>query len=165
MLALLSCCAMSRGFGQVVITGGGGPQIATPEVHFVTLMSSPVGITDAGRAGISIENRIVMLEPPPASISLPVVSNPGVYVVPGIARERTRAFEEHSTGPAAPAAAPAVGVPGAAGPPLAVIVSPGAPHQPASRVYSNSDMQRLQSDPRAHISIVGDSGQSGGTAN
>ena len=174
--ALFLVCAMSVALGQTVVTSGGfatlqgpayppaptwPPLVVTPQVHLQTMLPSPIGITGEGRTGISIEGRATSLDPQPSTITVPVINNPGVYVLPqGLAPapEEGQAEERENEG----AKTFEFGV-GAAGhmtshgvltmPLGSSIRGKAQPAQPAVHTYTNDDMRRLHGQGR--ISIVG----------
>lgn len=171
--------AMSFSFGQVVVTYGGfatmqgpavppapawPPLLTTPQVQLSTAMSSPIGITNEGRAGISIEGRGLNLEPQPSTVTVPVVTNPGVVVlpaggaVPPVAPEEAQMEEREGSRPFEFGVGNAHGLTshGVLTMPLGSAV-PGKiePARPAVHTYNNDDMRRLQTSTQAHVSIVG----------
>jgi len=168
--------AMSFSFAQVVVTYGGfatmqgpavppapawPPLVTTPQVQFSTAMSSPIGITNEGRAGISIEGRSLNLDPQPSTATVPVMTNPGVVVLPAggaVPPEEAQMEEREASRPFEFGAGNAHGLTrrGALTMPLGSAV-PGKiqPAQPAVHIYNNDDMRRLQTSTQAHVSIVG----------
>ena len=166
---------MSFAFGQGVVTYGGfgtmqgpavppapgwPPLITTPQVRLQTMMSSPVGISNEGRAGISIEDRGTSLDPQPSATTVPVITNPGVYVLPPAHpwKELVLPDEEQNEG-ARPfefgvGDARMMTSRGAMGMPLGSSI-PGRGHrgQPAVHTYTNDDMHRLSG--QGHVSVVG----------
>lgn len=173
--SLFVLCAAALGFGQVVVTYGGfatmqgpavppapgwPPLVVTPQVHMQTMMSSPVGITGEGRTGISIEGRATSIDPQPSTVTVPVINNPGVYVLPPTpsAPEEVQTEERENEG----AKAFEFGV-GAAGhmtrhgvltmPLGSAIRGKAQPSQPAVHTYTNDDMRRLHG--QGHVSVVG----------
>lgn len=173
---LFLLCAMSFAFGQVVVTSGGfatlqgpayppapawPPLVVTPQVHLQTMMPSPIGITNEGRAGISIEGRATSIDPQPSTFTVPVINNPGVYVLPqgpSPTPEEGQAEERENEG-----AKPFEFGVGAAGhmtshgvltmPLGSSIRGKVQPSQPAVHTYTNDDMRRLHGQGR--LSIVG----------
>jgi hypothetical protein len=129
-------------------------------------MSSPVGITNEGRAGISIEGRTVSLNPQPSAVTVPVITNPGVVVLPPVgAAPQVAPEEEQIEQREGEAARPFEFGAGNArtltrygamtfplGSSVRVRIQPA---QPAVHTYNNDDMRRLETSTQAHISIVG----------
>lgn len=173
---LFLMCAMSFALSQATVTGGfatmGGPAVppasgwpplvVTPQVHLQTMMSSPIGITGEGRTGISIENRTTSLDPQPSAVTVPVLNNPGVYVLPAPSmtaggeemRSEDRETEGVRTFEFGAGDAQRMSRTGAMTTPLGSSVrGKGQPSQPAVRTYTNDDMRRVHA--QGHISVVG----------
>jgi hypothetical protein len=178
LASLFVLFTMSLAFGQAVVTTGWfatqygpgvpvapawPPLITTPSVQLSTALPSPVGITNEGRAGISIEGRELAVDPQPLSFTVPVVRQPGAVLLPQAALSAPET-EEPSAEQNAGTRAIDLGAGEArlmtrrgmqAGPLGSVVHLKTQPAQPAVRTYTNDDMRRLESDAQTHISIVG----------
>ena len=174
---LFLLCSMSVAFGQATVTYGGfatmqgpavppaagwPPLVVTPQAHLQTMMSSPIGISNEGRAGISIEGRATSLDPQPSAVTVPVITNPGVYVLPGLAAtsapEEAQSEERENEGGRTfefgVGNARAMTRNGVMTMPLgSSIRGKGQPSQPSVRTYTNDDMRRVHA--QGHISVVG----------
>lgn len=172
LLAIFSFFTMSICWGQVVVTNGGfatmqgpavlpapawPPLIMTPQAHLATVMSAPVGITGAGRTGISMNDRGI--DPQPSSMTLPLITNPGVVMLPAMAAPETEGrmeAEENAPEAAAPGTSRVFARRMRAPLGTSVQVQPKGTQRPAAvHTYTNDDMSRLQADTQAHLSIVG----------